>query len=451
MRVRERLADLLEFLEVEDFVAVDGSDRAAGVVVRVAAGVGHLVREVSDAPSASQAPPPRDLLPQYQGMVPRKRPWWKTPLWFMAGLVIGTVAVAATLVLVPEESSTEWLDQAREFVWQESSPGTVRTQANTPTVPNMTSTENQSQAVSTPTRVRPVIITDPYKNLYWPTVGNETQTAVVTPINTSQRPTPTQPGMRLTAELPRDVFEEFEDDFYEGCLEPSFESLRIENAWTGRRDENVRISAPDGTYFLVLVATPTDPDWYFRSVLDSSSGSIHRSLTASSDVPDELTDAQQWCQTSGGFGATVPDYLRADAHNVEWTVYLVTERGSAELPREVETALSGYYGLCPPRPPLESLEAVILGSGRAADILEYTALPPFYFLGVEFEPNADSWEFSSVEGSGNWLSAGPSVSSVSGERIDFTAICPQEPSSHHLDIQSEGDTWTVYLITVREQ
>ena len=71
-------------------------------------------------------------------------------------------------------------------------------------------------------------------------------------------------------------------------------------------------------------------------------------------------------------------------------------------------------------------------------------------LGVAFEPDDDDWYFRSINVSGDRKWAGPSVTSSSGQQIDFTWTCPTSESPHHLDIDSTGGSWTVYLIGLTE-
>jgi len=251
--------------------------------------------------------------------------------------------------------------------------------------------------------------------------------------------------------LPRDVYESFVDAFYGGCSEPPFEDLRVLGKWPGEEDTQIRFTPPRGTYFLAVVGSPLGSTWHFDSVLETSRGKKSQSLHIDSTVPDELTDAQEWCTT--GYGITTADYLQVDAANVAWTVYLVAPNGTEALPDTVVGALSGYYGVCPALPAIVELEATVVGTsaeGGTSRSIQFTGSAPHYFLGVRFEPNQEKWYFRSVNVRGDWKAAGPSVSSKSGERIDFTAICPQTSSPHHLDVEPEGGSWTVFLITVSQ-
>ena len=138
--------------------------------------------------------------------------------------------------------------------------------------------------------------------------------------------------------LPRDVFEQFEDDFYGGCSEPPFDRLRISASWSAEGERDIEFRPPRGSYFLVLRANPSGKAWRFDSVLESARGRRHQSLHVDSTAPDELTDAQQWCST--GSGITVPDVLHVDSQNIAWTVYLVTPDGTDPRPRNGDSPLS---------------------------------------------------------------------------------------------------------------
>ena len=73
-----------------------------------------------------------------------------------------------------------------------------------------------------------------------------------------------------------------------------------------------------------------------------------------------------------------------------------------------------------------------------------------YFLGVDFQPTETGWYFRSVDVRGDWRTEGPKVQSDARSTIDFTAICPASPSSHHLEVDWSGGEWVLYLITVAE-
>jgi hypothetical protein len=126
---------------------------------------------------------------------------------------------------------------------------------------------------------------------------------------TPSRPEPTvqvsQPAsIALKSQLPRDVYEEFESSFYDSCPRPVRERLSVTGSWSGRGDEEIRFLPPDDTYYLVVVGAPEMATWHFDSVLDSGNGRFE-SLTISSDAPEHLSDAQQWC--SSGFGVSTRD------------------------------------------------------------------------------------------------------------------------------------------------
>ena len=159
------------------------------------------------------------------------------------------------------------------------------------------------------------------------------ETTPVAPAELQPAVSVSSPEFRLAEMLPRDVFEQFEDDFYGGCSEPPFDRLRISASWSAEGERDIEFRPPRGSYFLVLRANPSGKAWRFDSVLESARGRRHQSLHVDSTAPDELTDAQQWCST--GSGITVPDVLHVDSQNIAWTVYLVTPDGTDPLPREV--------------------------------------------------------------------------------------------------------------------
>ena len=256
-------------------------------------------------------------------------------------------------------------------------------------------------------------------------------------------------GVILEEQLPRDVFEEFHDGFYGTCTEPPFEELRLVNSWSGDSGDRIEFTPPHGTYFLAVIGNPLEASWHFDSVLERSLGRKFQSLRIDSTVPEELSDAQEWC--SAGFGIAVPRELHINAINVSWGVFLIAPEGATALPRGVARALDGYYGICPERSPIEDLEVTVLGNGESDASMEFVGRPPHYYLGVHFEPTLKVWSFRSVNVSGNWRAAGPAVSSASGELIDFTATCPSSPGLHHLEIESQGGRWVVYLITSRPE
>ena len=301
--------------------------------------------------------------------------------------------------------------------------------------------------------------------------GREVVEAVPTPTRTGiagVQPTPFQPlpltprttampiitsptpSTRLQTQLPRSVWEEFESSLYGTCSEPAMDSLKIVESWSSQTSKtNVSFVPSSGTYFLVVAVSPDAPVWQFDSVLTSASGDRFQSLHVDSSVPTELTDAQEWC--SSGFVLTRSSTLNIEASGVQWMLYLVAPEGSQELPQPITAALGGYYSLCPALPPIEQLQVLENWNsqpGVSNHSLEFSGTPPFFFLGVAFEPTDQEWEFRSTNVSGDWTAAGPRVSSRSSERIDFTATCPSTPSSHHLDVESRGGTWSAYLIGV---
>lgn len=272
-------------------------------------------------------------------------------------------------------------------------------------------------------------------------------TLIVTPTRVSLA-LPTMPKVMLETQLPRDVFEAFEGSFYGTCSEPPFEQLRVAQVWSGNSSSKLTFIPLAGTYFLVVVGNPQGQTWQFDSVLTSTSRKS-QSLHIDSTVPDDLADSQEWC--TRGVGVPTTNFLDIEATNLAWSVYLVIPSAGNPLSEAVKNALSGYYSVCPPYPPLESLQAAILGAGASAASLNFSGQAPHYFLGVQFQPISDVWYFRSVNVSGNWRTAGPSVSSKSRERIDFTATCPTTADLGHLEIEAEGGQWTVYLITVSQK
>ena len=296
-----------------------------------------------------------------------------------------------------------------------------------------------------------------------PTPGPDSTSAVrglgsTLPSSPLAPPTPSPTSSRLEAtsgaadvllkeQLPRDVFEEFHDCFYGHCEEPPFDDLRVVDSWSGDSGGRIELTSTRGTYFLVVLGNPQDASWRFDSVLEHSRGRETQSLRIDSSVPEALMDAQEWC--SIGTGVLVPDVLHINAASMSWAVFLVASAGTAEVPRAVAEALSGYYGICPPEPPIEQIQATRLGAGDSNISLEFVGQPPHYYLGVIFQPTDKDWSFSSVNVSGNWRAAGPAVSATTGEVIDFTATCPSSPGLHHLRVEADGGRWVVYLITSR--
>ena len=280
-------------------------------------------------------------------------------------------------------------------------------------------------------------------------------TLPVVPATTTETelPAATSPAARtaLEEQLPRTVFEEFEASFYSGCLEPPLNRLAIARQWSARGPDTLRFIPPNGSYFLVLTGEPSGSGWRFDSTLEDSRGRRHQSLHIDGVVPDDLTDAQKWC--SQGSGVTLAHIVEVDAANVAWTVYLIEEGPGEELPRQVLTALTGYYGSCPPMPAIDRLEAQVIAwssEARIGDLIAFVSKPPHYFLAVQFQPSETSWYFRSVDVRGDWRTEGPRVQSDTRSTIDFTAICPTSPSSHHLDMDWSGGEWVLYLITVAE-
>ncbi|MDO8531354.1 MAG: hypothetical protein Q7T26_04170 [Dehalococcoidia bacterium] len=262
--------------------------------------------------------------------------------------------------------------------------------------------------------------------------------------------TVTPDAIKLRSELPRDVYEQFYNDFYAGCVDPPRDKLGVAKTWSGTGNSTVIIPPQFGTYFLVLIANPSSSGWRFDSVLDTGSSGKKQSLRVSSTAPTVLTDSQEWCTM--GAGVPRPYALEIQSQNLAWTVHLVTSGGQSVLSKAVNDSLSGYYGVCPAVPPVGSLGVLRTWSstqGNMQQSIEFAGGPPFYFLGVRFEPLQKEWSFESTEINGNRRVAGPKVSYQTGERVNFTATCPDGPGLGHLDIQSQGGDWTIYLIGVR--
>ncbi len=261
---------------------------------------------------------------------------------------------------------------------------------------------------------------------------------------TAREATVPKDPIMLSTQLPRGVYEEFESSLYGGCPRPAREKLTVVGVWFGQSDDEIEFFSPRGGYFLVVEGNPETPRWDFNSVLVSR-GSRSESLHISSDVPEQLIDATQRC--TSGFGTSPEMTLEIDSSGLAWTVSLIAPIDKVPLRENLVEAVAGFYGLCPEHPPIDSLSAQVLGNGEGDSTFDFTGTPPFYFLGVKFEPAIQGWSFSSVDVSGDWRSTGPKVSHESGDTISFSAICPISASSHHLDIESHGGRWTVYLIT----
>ncbi len=153
-----------------------------------------------------------------------------------------------------------------------------------------------------------------------PSVGATRSVAPRTPQRTPTAvPTPVT---RLQSQLPREVYEEFVDSFYGGCVKPSFDGLGIAASWSRAGSGQFEFTPPVGTYFLVLIASPSSlASWRFDSVLEGQRGCRFQSLQLDSTVPDELSDAQRWCAVGGG--VRVPNVLHVQTSGLSWTVHLV--------------------------------------------------------------------------------------------------------------------------------
>ena len=183
-------------------------------------------------------------------------------------------------------------------------------------------------------------------------------------------------------QLPRDVFEQFEKAFYRGCPKPAFEELKVFKSWSGADEGEVEFIPPGGTYYLALEGRPSGAKWHFDSILEGPSGKKLQSLHIDSSVPDELTDAQEWC--SAGSGVLLPNTLYIDSSDMAWQLYLLTPDGTEGLPRAVAGALIGYFGACPPAPPIGELEATQVGTGGGCPYLHRVQRPiALLFLGSQ--------------------------------------------------------------------
>ena len=67
-------------------------------------------------------------------------------------------------------------------------------------------------------------------------------------------------------------------------------------------------------------------------------------------------------------------------------MYLIEPVNEAPLSTMLRDSLGGYYDLCPEHPPIDSLDALVLGTGEAGASLDFRSTSPFYFVGVLFEP-----------------------------------------------------------------
>ena len=253
----------------------------------------------------------------------------------------------------------------------------------------------------------------------------------------------------LESGLPLSVLEEFESTFYVGCDEPPLEELVVLQSWAGHGTTELEIKKPPGTYALIVEGSNFGPQWHFDSVYEMSDGKLIQSLSINSDFPRSLTDASMWCY---GLVSPITNVLHVDSSDVDWRVHLVAIGTGEPLNRNLSSALSGFYHICPPLPPMDMLRTAIMAEHTSSDnvgSISFFAEAPHFFIGVQFEPMDEEWEFDSVDVSGNWASPGPSVSSATGQTIDFTSTCLSEPSKrHHLKVSAYGGMWTVYLIKV---
>jgi hypothetical protein len=196
-------------------------------------------------------------------------------------------------------------------------PDLVVEDAQSPT-PNVSSSGSQLEQSPTTYRTRSASL--PAESTPASTPGSR---SVPEPVRALKLPTlESTSGSALKSQLPRDVYEQFYGDFYSGCATPSLFSLGVLESWSGSGDDEFRIQALRGTYFLVLVSEPSGADWRFTSVLDHGSGSRDTSLSSTNLAPNHLTDAQQWC--SVGIGIPSASRLDIEANDLKWIVYLIS-------------------------------------------------------------------------------------------------------------------------------
>ena len=290
-----------------------------------------------------------------RGTGTRRRGVWMRLRWALLGIVIGASATVAAAIFIPEftdqlielgEQVSSWQspDSIRETS-REQSPSSADDQSITGAAPAPTRVVAK-QPLSTPTET---LATQPAPSADDQSVtGSAPSPTPVIAREPSRPPTelPKASRSRLKDQLPRDVFEQFEDSFYGTCTKPPFEDLNIAESWSGVESDQIEILPPRGTYYLVLVGAPSEPAWRFDSVLESQRGRRFQSLRIDSSIPDNLTDAQARCQQ--GSGMLLPDVLRIESLNLAWPVYLIAPVGTDAPSREVLAALSGYYSNCPP-------------------------------------------------------------------------------------------------------
>jgi hypothetical protein len=212
----------------------------------------------------------------------------------------------------------------------------------------------------------------------------------------------------------------------------------------------VEIPEPTGTYFLIAQVQPKVAEWHLSGVYRASNRAWD-SVRLSSEVPEELIDTQMWC--SRWYRVQPINRLDLETAGVDWTLMLV-EGGTGEpLSDHTLEALSGYYGVCPPEPPEESLRVIDSWSSQdlgANTDIEYTTLVPFTYLLLKFQPDSKEWGFESVDRSENWSRLGPSVSSDSSATLSTSSLCPEVASLHTLEVESSGGEWRVWLVGVPE-
>ena len=274
--------------------------------------------------------------------------------------------------------------------------------------------------------------------------------------------TNTETKIRLQSDLPQDVVEALFLAYYDepaGCSLPPFDSLKVSGTWSGENNDSLIIQSPsdspisDSVYFLVVVGEPQSLDWRFDSVLVSSVGEQFQSLRIDSLVRDQVYDAQQWC--SRGVGIPLPNALNISAESINWRVYLIAATGSEDaLPKDAGEALRATYYGCPNPPPVEELRLTQVWESSEVSVekqLTFTALPPAYFIAVNFYPTDEHWFFRSTQEGQGWAAVGPSVKSELGELIDVRATCLPSPVTAELIVDTQGGDWTVFVVARTEQ
>ena len=284
-------------------------------------------------------------------------------------------------------------------------------------------------------------------------VEGDTPPQVPSPVVERSKETESAPAPKiipLESELPQVVFDEFHDDWYDRCDSPQQSELKIVRSWTGVGPGEIDITPPADSYFLVVRGSPSAATWSFEGSYYTSR-LTHDLLTLTSDVPDNTADAQQWCIS--GFGRAQTDRLEIESFGISWIVDLTAPKDGMPLADDQIDALSGYFSLCPPRPPEELLR--VLGRWTSTDIgdfgqVSFQTSVPFNYLIAEAVPIDPKrpWDFNSLETQGEWRNLGPKLSSQTDGLIDSTALCPSASERHRLNIESNGVDWTLWQIGV---